>query len=105
MNKHRAMIAVSIVGVLALTGCGDANSKDLKGIGWKTPEKIEVYANIDQHPNIVRLCIGKVAFATTSRNAGMNLMRVPEWDVTFCGGVVSLYMPQTMAADPAPTKK
>ena len=70
---------------LALSACGDANQMDVKGVDGRKPDKIEAYANIDQHPNIVRICIDKVAFLTTSREAGNNLMRVPEWDVSFCG--------------------
>lgn len=49
----------------------------------KDPDKIELYLNIDQYPNVVRLCIGGVAFATTTRDFTA-LVRVPEWDRTWC---------------------
>lgn len=85
--KHVKTLAVVAAVALALAGCGsdNANQHDVTGVSWKNPDKIEVYANIDEHPNLVRLCIDHVAFATTSRLNGVNLMRVPEWDVTFCG--------------------
>jgi hypothetical protein len=84
--RRLAIVPVLTLGIFA-AGCGsdNANQKDVKGVPWRNPDKIEVYANIDEHPNIVRVCIDKVAFATTSRPDGINLMRVPEWDVTFCG--------------------
>jgi hypothetical protein len=88
--------AVAVPLALAACSSDDANSHDIKGVAWKNPDKIEVYANIDG-----------VAFATTSRDAGQNLMRVPEWDVSFCGGEPSPYVPRTAApgTDPSPTPK
>jgi hypothetical protein len=72
----------AIVGALTLTaalsGCG-ANQRDLNGIDIKNPDKVEVYANIDEHPNIVRMCIGGIGFATISRQYNA-ILRVPEWD-------------------------
>ncbi|GAA4258390.1 hypothetical protein [Dactylosporangium darangshiense] len=102
-----AVVAVAVA--VALGGCSsdDANAHDLKGVPWKTPDKIEVYANVDGHPNITRVCIDGVAFATTSRDAGQNFMRVPEWDVSFCGGEPSPYVPRVGSpnTDPSPTPK
>lgn len=85
MKKIHLIPVALIAALLTLTGCGDANVKDLKNVDGRKPDKIEAYINIDNHPNIVRLCIGGVAFATTSRAAGENFLRVPEWDVPFCG--------------------
>jgi hypothetical protein len=72
-------MAMGVAAMLALAACSsdDANSHDIKGVPWKNPDKIEVYANVDGHPNITRLCIGGVAFATTSRDAGVG--RVVLW--------------------------
>jgi hypothetical protein len=102
-------MAMGVAAMLALAACSsdDANSHDIKGVPWKNPDKIEVYANVDGHPNITRLCIGGVAFATTSRDAGQNLMRVPEWDVSFCGGEPSPYVPRVTppGTDPSPAPK
>ncbi|MGI5241490.1 hypothetical protein [Dactylosporangium sp. CA-139066] len=103
------VILPALAALLALAACSsdDANSHDIKGVAWKNPDKIEVYANVDGHPNITRVCIDGVAFATTSRDAGNNFMRVPEWDVSFCGGKPSPYVPRTAApeTDPSPTPK
>jgi hypothetical protein len=65
--------------LVALTGCDDANQKDATGVHWRQLDKIEVYSNIDQHPNIARVCIDGVAFATISREYN-SILRVPEWD-------------------------
>lgn len=82
--KYFTLAGVAVITV-TLSGCGSANQADVKGVNVRNPDKIEAYANIDQHPNIVRLCIDHVAFATTSRENGQNFIRVPEWDVSFCG--------------------
>ena len=73
-----------VVVIFSLTACG-ANDRDLEGVNGKHPDKIELYINVDQHPNLVRLCIDHVAFVTTSRDNGQNFLRVPEWD-SWCGG-------------------
>lgn len=78
-----SLVAVTAAG-LALAGCG-ANQRDLENVPLTNPDKIEIYANIDQHPNIARLCIGGVAFATTTREYGDAVLRVPEWDA-WCKG-------------------
>ncbi len=112
MNRKLKFLAVPIaIAALLLTTAGsceegDSSNYDVKGVEAKNPDKIEGYANIDGHPNIVRLCIGGVAFATTSREAGLNFLRVPEWDVPFCGGKPSPYYPQIPAgADARPTSE
>jgi len=51
-----------------MAGCSEnANYRDLEGVPLTEPQKIEVYANLDGHPNIVRLCIDGKAFITTTR--------------------------------------
>jgi hypothetical protein len=72
-------VAVALAGVAAVGGCQGANTRDLKGVSAKNPSKTELYANVDNHPNIVRLCIDGLAFVTTSREMDP-LLRVPEWD-------------------------
>ena len=87
-SRTRKIAVVAACVVAALAGCGkaSANSADIKGVNYLHPQKIEVYANIDQHLNIAVLCIHGVAFATTSREAAGAIMRVPELDGPFCGG-------------------
>lgn len=89
---------VVFAAVLALAGCGSATNADLTGVPALKPDRVEAYTNIDGHPNLVRLCIGKVAFVTTSREAGNNFLRVPEWDVPFCGAI-----PTPVVPAPTPT--
>lgn len=79
-KKKIIAFAATLVAAVTLTGCSlGANDRDLEGIHYKDPDKIEVYINIDQHPNIARICIAGVAFATTSRDYSA-LTRIPEWD-------------------------
>jgi hypothetical protein len=66
--------ALLLAGVLA--GCGD-QQRDLNGVKARDPDKYELYTNIDSHPNIARLCIDGVAFATISRDYN-SILRVPE---------------------------
>jgi len=73
---------ISAVAVLAIggstAGCG-ANTRDLEGVPLRNPQKAEIYANIDGHPNLARQCIDGVAFLTTTRDYS-SVLRVPEWD-------------------------
>lgn len=85
--KHAIKLGiVAIAAVAALSGCGDT-FRDLEGIEGKDPDKAQIFYNVDGYPNIVRICIDKVAFATTTRDAQAAIFRVPEWDVPFCGAV------------------
>lgn len=74
---------VASVALAMLIGCGNSR-RDLNGVPNKEPDKSEMYANVDGYPNIVRICIGGVAFATNTRQND-SMIRVPEWDKTFCG--------------------
>jgi hypothetical protein len=40
---------------------------------------IEVFRNADDFPNVARICVEGIAFASTS-SGGPSLLRVPEWD-------------------------
>jgi hypothetical protein len=71
-------------GALALAGCGNDQSSDLKNVKFRDPQKAEGYNNVDGHPNVVRFCVDGRAFVSTTR-PGDGLMRMPEWDSSFCG--------------------
>ena len=75
----KRIAAFTVAAALLLTACGSDNFRDVKGVKSQDPDSIEVYNNVDKHPNIARVCIDSVAFATTTRNFSA-IMRVPEWD-------------------------
>ena len=58
------------------------NFRDVEGVGSKDPDLIEAYNNLDGHPNIAKVCIDGVAFATTTRDAQAAIQRVEAWDRT-----------------------
>ncbi len=74
---------IAAVFALALLGgaCAGNNFRDVEGVASQDPDSIAVYNNVDRHPNIVKVCIQGVAFATTTRDYAA-LTRVPEWDRT-----------------------
>lgn len=74
---------LGLIAVLSACGSPWTQRHDLEGVQQKDPDKAELYTNVDEHPNVVRICIDGVAFATTTRNYGDAIMRVPEWD-TWC---------------------
>jgi hypothetical protein len=75
----RRLILLTLAAAL-LTGCGPGdNFRDLEGIASRDPDKVEVYNNVDQHPNLVMVCIHGVAFITTTREYHP-VERVPELD-------------------------
>lgn len=81
-NKIRASVAAlagTVVVLLAGAGGCGANQRDLEGVEIRNPQKAEIYANLDEHPNIVRVCIDGVALLTTTRELD-GVQRVPEWD-------------------------
>jgi hypothetical protein len=76
-----------------LSGCSDQLG-DRGGQEGAPPDKIsdvdyiEVYRNADKFPNIARICVRGLAFASTSSRDGLAdpaLVRVPEWDETCAG--------------------
>lgn len=81
----KKMIALTAVSAFALAGCSNQVVRDLEGVPVKDPDKAELYVNVDEFPNINRVCIDGVAFATTTRDAQAAIFRVPEWDASFCG--------------------
>lgn len=90
MRRPAAVTAVALAAALALTGCS-AQLGDRKGGSGRDPDKlsdvdyVEVYRNIDNFPNVAKVCVDGVAFAATSTRDGQtspSLVRVPEWDAT-----------------------
>lgn len=80
MNKK--VMAVGLLSVIALTGCTAQNSvRDLEGVPVRDPQAT-IFNNVDGYPNIVRICIAGVGFATTTRDY-LNVYRIPEWD-SYC---------------------
>lgn len=79
MRKILGILVLAAVTAISLTGCVGANARDLEGVPPSTPQKIEVYMNVDGFPNVTRLCIAGLAFVTTSRELDA-LDRVPQWD-------------------------
>lgn len=84
-RKKVALISLGLVCAGLFTACSGANSRDLENVELKDPQKVETYVNIDQHPNITRLCIDNIAWVTTAREYGDALTRVPEYDA-WCRG-------------------
>lgn len=78
MRKRILIASILSAGVL-LTGCGSNNFRDVKGVPSRDPDSIAVYNNVDANPNIAKLCIDGVGFATTTRDYN-SIMRVPDWD-------------------------
>jgi hypothetical protein len=70
---------IGVLGLLVLGACGSDNFRDVEGVKSQEPERVEVYSNVNGHPNITRVCIDGVAFATTTRDH-TSIMRVEEWD-------------------------
>lgn len=85
---------VTVALAVALAGCGTfggggnapgtgAGAHDLKHVKFQDPDSAVGLNNVDQYPNIVRVCFDGVAFATTTRPDFSSIQRVPEWD-KFC---------------------
>lgn len=78
-KKSFALAALLAAIAAAAAGCQGADTRDLENVKGKDPKKVELYVNVDKHPNVVRLCIDGVAFVTTSREMD-GILRVPEFD-------------------------
>lgn len=80
--SNRAMILILMgLGILAfaLSGCTQNQYRDSEDAALKDPDSVDIYTNVDEHPNIVRLCIDGVAFATTTREYEPVFL-VPDWN-------------------------
>ena len=90
MSKQQRMWATTavVLGVgTMLGGCTSGNNfRDVEGVASKDPDLLEAYNNLDGHPNIAKVCIDGVAFATTTRDAAAAIQRVEAWDSTCPGG-------------------
>ena len=75
----------ALVILVTLAGCANQTVRDLEDIPVSDPDSVELFTNIDEYPNIVRVCIDGVAFATTTREAQAAIFLVPEWNDE-CGG-------------------
>ncbi len=86
MVKVKLLVAAGALAV-SLVACSPGNNfRDLEGIKSQEPDLVEVYSNVDQHPNIAKVCIDGVAFATTTREGNSAITRVEAWDRTCPGG-------------------
>lgn len=85
MNKRVLVAGLALVGLGACTPGN--NFRDVEGVKSQRPDLIEVFNNVDKHPNIVKVCIDGVAFATTTRDY-QALQRVEAWDRT-CPGTLA----------------
>lgn len=85
MSRKRKVQGVLVLMVVALLvgACSPGNNfRDVEGVRSQNPDLVENYNNMDQHPNLGKVCIDGVAFLTTTRNYGDAVQRVPEWDRT-----------------------
>lgn len=87
IKKQAALPAGVMALALALGACSSGNNfRDVEGVPSKNPDLIEAYNNLDGHPNIAKVCIDGVAFATTTRDAQAAIQRIEAWDATCPGG-------------------
>ena len=87
MTKNTKLLVVVTAGALTLGACSPGNNfRDVEGVASKDPDLLEAYNNLDGHPNIAKVCIDGVAFATTTREAHAAIQRVEAWDSTCPGG-------------------
>lgn len=86
----RALLLAATGAALVLAGCSDQLG-DRGGQEGSPPDKIldvdyvEVFRNADGFPNVSRVCVDGIAFATSSTgrgesSGGASIIRVPEWD-------------------------
>jgi len=74
-----AIAAVLLVGSLAAACDSMNNFRDVEGTKSQDADEYTLWNNLDQFPNIVRVCTDGVAWATTTRDY-VAMVRVPEWD-------------------------
>lgn len=96
MRNGLKLAGVAVIAAFALTACEkDAAKQDLQEprvagdavpehFEQRVPDKLEVITNVNDHANIVRLCVDGLAFRTVSiKYVGLAtpaVERVPEWD-------------------------
>jgi hypothetical protein len=80
------MSVLVVLAAVAVAGCG-AEIRDLEGVSIEDPEKAEIYSNVDEHPNVVRLCIDGEVVVTTTRDGQSALQFAPQgWWEEWCPG-------------------
>lgn len=89
MTLKQKIISLALSGVavisLGAVSCNGNNFRDVEGVNSANPDLVQNYNNMDQHPNMGKVCIDGVAFLTTTREYDA-VTRVPEWDRTCPGG-------------------
>jgi hypothetical protein len=69
LRRAGTVVAAMVLAGTVVAGCDSVNNfRDVEGVRSQDPDKIEVYNNVDQHPNLVMVCIHGVAFITTTRD-------------------------------------
>jgi hypothetical protein len=62
-------LALLVPSMLLLNGCGSSQQlRDLEKVPARDPDLVELYNNVNDHPNLVMVCIHGVAFVTTTRD-------------------------------------
>jgi hypothetical protein len=100
--KKRILVGAALTGAVLLGACThDASQTDLsepKQVGRAVPsdykavapDSITVFQNVNEHPNLVRLCADGLAFLTVSSSHTTGFTkaweRIPEWDA-YCKSV------------------
>lgn len=77
MRRILALLPLVALGAAACTG---TSFRDYEGGEVRDPNSVAAFTNVDGYPNVVKICIDDVAFATTTRPDFGSIMRVPEWD-------------------------
>lgn len=88
-------VLLLLVAVLVLGACTTAMSRDINlphsfadvsvefdegQVDVTLADHYDVFYNMDQHPNLVRVCVDGVAVMTTTREYGDAVTLVPEWN-------------------------
>lgn len=82
-----AAATAGVGAALGLSACADDEEEgkgtDVEDVQQRDMERVEQFSNVDGYSHLVRACIDGVAFAFTGSDP-MPVLRVPDWDETFC---------------------
>lgn len=86
MKKHRVVMgaASAVVLTLSLVACSNQTVRDLENVPAQDPEKVELFVNVDQFPNLTVLCVHGVGFVTTTRDGQSALQESPGLTEKWC---------------------